>query len=115
MQMKNFKVGDIVVALTNPRTELCQSRIKGNEYNVGAILYCPHCGSQKINIGCVGTMSTLLCNSCGKGGIPNNGLAWTDSKHFILKEDMQETLEEALQDENYDLAILLRDLEIPVE
>lgn len=110
--MNRFKVGDNIVALTNPDNSTCQPRIKGNEYKVMASQYCMGCGIQMINVtGGLNPFDTVICD-CGNIQ-PSQGLWLTYSKHFIKKEDMQEVFETALQEEDYELAGLLRDLEIP--
>ena len=101
-------IGDIVIALTNPKSPKSQMRVKGNEYVVQDVSYCSKCGRQSINIG----TSTVTNNKvgCRCGTFRNNlGLAWTKSYHFVKREDFEQELAEALEEENYELASLLRD------
>ena len=107
--MENFKIGDIVISLTNPPNPFCQPRVKGKQYEIKAISYCMSCGSQQINIGHTAVVSNYISCECGSTQ-QNNGLRWTSSKHFIKQEDIEETIAMAVEEENYDIAIMLRDL-----
>jgi hypothetical protein len=108
---KRFKIGDKVVALTSNRDEKSQPRVKGKIYNVHAIRYCPGCGMQKINLGLpipAGTSNMTVC-TCSKKS-PSEGLYWTLSKFFAKVDDLDSALESALENEDYELAVMLRDL-----
>jgi hypothetical protein len=108
---RRFKIGDKVVALTNSKTEMGQPRVKGKIYAVHAIQYCPACGEQKINLGIsapINTSSIIIC-TCNKKR-PNEGLYWTSSKFFAKVDDLESALEEAVENEDYELAAMLRDL-----
>ena len=108
--MKNFKKGDIVIALTNPLNKYCQSRIKGKSYTVNDVMYCCNCGIQAINIG-VKSYHILVSCKCGSSQ-SNKGLQWTNSIHFIKVDDLEFGIESALKEEDYELAIILRDFKI---
>lgn len=78
-----FRVGQRVVAITNPKNSLCQQRIKGQIYTVLDVMYCPKTGKQNIYIGgyTKGSMDHLKCSYCG--GIHDAyGKSWTRSDHF---------------------------------
>lgn len=114
--MKRFEIGQIVIALTNPLDNLCQPRTKGCKYPILDICYCPKCGIQNINI--TGNLpknapngrmfSNKMDCDCGFGQ-DNYGKHWTASKHFALVEEIQSELELAVENEDYELAALLRD------
>ena len=97
----NFKIGDRVVALTNPVNEYGQPRIKGQIYRVYAVVYCSGCGCQSINIGVKSQRTKFNCG-CGKHNQPNGGLWFTTSANFALVDE--QTLTEAVESENYELA-----------
>lgn len=108
---KRFKIGDEVVALNNPKNNLCQPRIKGKTYTVNSVIYCSGCGRQCINLGLSipdNFGSNLKC-SCGKT-TPNLRLHWTRSKYFAKLDELDKELEEAIANEDYDTAIIIRDL-----
>jgi hypothetical protein len=108
---KRFKIGDEVVALNNPKNKYGQPRIKGDTYIVKAIMYCSGCGKQVINLGASlpDKLSDYLECTCGK--LTNNErLYWTNSEYFAKLDELEEALEEALENEDYDTAIILRDL-----
>jgi hypothetical protein len=100
--MKRFKIGEPVIALTNPPDATHQPRVKGQQYIVQAIDYCAKCGSQSINIG----YKAILCNSicpCGHRQ-PNGGLRFSDSKHFSRPQELELEIENAIEVEDYELA-----------
>jgi hypothetical protein len=108
---KRFKIGDKVVSLTNPATEGSQPRVKGKTYNVKAIQYCSGCGEQVINLGyhLPDDVSNYSDCNCGKE-VFNEGLYWTLSKYFARVDDLDTAIEEAVQNEDYETAATLRDL-----
>jgi hypothetical protein len=105
---KRFKIGDKVVALTNPKSEFGQPRIKGNTYVVNAIMYCSGCGEQEINIGSSNPKNTTKC-TCGELML-SKGLKWTHSHLFTKINDLDSAIEEAVENEDYEMAAILRDL-----
>jgi len=109
---KRFKIGDKVVSLTNPATEGSQPRVKGKTYNVKAVQYCSGCGTQNINLG-YGLPPNKFSNygdcTCGKEAL-NEGLYWTLSKYFARVDDLDTAIEEAVENEDYETAATLRDL-----
>ena len=44
----------------------------------------------------------------------NNGIWWTNSQFFAKVDNVEEAIEEAVENEDYELAVVLRDLE-PME
>jgi hypothetical protein len=108
---KRFKIGDKVVALTSPKTEMCQPRVKGKIYTAHAIRYCPGCGEQKINLGIITPTDTSNLTACGCGKkYQNEGLHWTLSRYFAKADNLETAIEEALENEDYESAATLRDL-----
>jgi hypothetical protein len=111
--MGKFKIGDRVVALTNPKHEHSQPRIKGKIYTVQDILYCSNCGIQLINISGLCDFNYLLCE-CGSR-CENYKQHWTTYKHFAKVDDLSSALEEAIENEDYELASMLNELMKEVE
>lgn len=112
MKIIRHNVGDKVIALSNPPTPTSQFRVKGKTYTVQAIMYCIGCGKQLINIGLTCDFAYFTrCGSCNNRQ-PANGLYWTDSAQFVKPEDIQETISEAVEEENYELAQLLSEIEL---
>ena len=105
--MNKFKVGDKVIALTNPQSEGGQFRVKGQTYTVEAIQYCHACGCQNINIGEKPVFNSLYIQcSCGSKQ-PHNNLGWTNSKYFAPIDNLENIMEEAIANEDYELCSLL--------
>jgi hypothetical protein len=108
---KRFKIGDKVVSLTNPTREGSQPRVKGKTYNVQAVQYCSGCGVQVINLGYRLPNNTMRYSDCICGKeIFNEGLFWTLSKFFARADDLESAIEEAVENEDYETAATLRDL-----
>ena len=112
--MGKFNIGDKVVALTTsenpPHT---QPRVKGQIYTVCDIMFCSGCGVQMVNTG-VSLPPTVLSNVvCDCGNVqPNRGLYFSYSKHYAKIDDLEEELEEAVHNEDYELASILRDVKL---
>lgn len=92
MNNQSFKVGEKVVALTDPTTPFSQRRKKGEVYTVKAVSYCSTCGKQSINIGPCSNGNIIECIGCRKEA-PTNGLAWTDSRHFTHPISISDCIE----------------------
>ena len=105
-----YKIGDEVIALKSSTSKQQQQRIKGQKYIVNDVKYCYKCGIQCINIGGK-TESKLVDCECG---ITNdtNGLGWTYSYIFIKADNLEEVLETAISNEDYELASIIRDIKI---
>lgn len=103
--MKKFKIGEKVVALTNPLSKNGQPRLKGKIYDVLAKIYCFDCGEQHINI-CGKVKNIELSKTifkCRCGSINNsNGLWWTTSEFFARPSELQAELEQAEMEERYE-------------
>ena len=83
---KEFKVGDEIIAITNPSNNYCQQREIGETYTVKHITYCTCCGTQMVNI--TDTNCNYKNGNCGCGTqYHTRGMFWTGSKHFIKRED----------------------------
>lgn len=104
--MKKFKIGEKVIALTNPLSDMSQRRVKGNIYTVLAISYCYNCGRQAINIDPTPITAEFTRCNCGARQ-STHGLWWTNSKYFSKVD--KDSLQEAIDEENYELAALIRD------
>jgi hypothetical protein len=110
MSNPKFSIGDIVVALSSTPPifiSRCQHRIKGEIYKVRDTLECDLCGSQSINISPFSSDKKKVLCMCSKAH-DNRGVQWTASKEFALANDV---LLNALADENYELAVKIRDYE----
>ena len=108
---KRFQIGDKVVSLTNPTREGSQPRVKGKTYNVQAVQYCSGCGVQVINLGYHLPNNAIYYSGCICGKeIFNEGLFWTLSKFFAKVDDLETAIEEAVENEDYETAAILRDL-----
>lgn len=106
---KRFKVGETVIALNNPSSELGQPRKKGQQYIVNAVIYCCSCGIQSINIGPKTRNGSLFSCGCGSKQ-PHWGLHWTVSEYFARPEELEAEMQSAVEEENYEHAAVLRDL-----
>lgn len=112
-----FKVGEKVIALTNPSSELGQPRKKGRLYKVNAVMYCSGCGNQVINIG---VKSNITSTKCGcNNSQPTNGLWWTNSQHFVRPEEISEAITHFAEKEEFEICGVLKKFEqenlVPVE
>lgn len=111
--MNNFKIGETVIALTNPHSERCQDRIKGKEYTVTNIFYCQTTGEQMININNnTRNHNVIIRCVCGQRHNTYSNLQFTLSKLFVRPQNISEQIKKAVEIEDYDTAILLRDLNI---
>lgn len=104
-----FKIGEEVIALTHPVNEQCQPRVKGKIYIVKDIHYCSKCGQQSINIGPMSKSPLIDCD-CGVKNQLCGYLHFTFSKYFIRPQELQSQLEQAVEEENYEFAATLRDI-----
>lgn len=108
--MKEFKKGDEVVALTTPENNLSQPRVRGKVYKVTSILVCPNEGFQLINLDNTKSIDNSLIGCvCGETH-DNKKLAWTHSDHFTKTDDVKEALDRAVENEDWGMAIALRDV-----
>lgn len=98
-------VGDKVVALGNGKG-LQQPIIKDNHYIVNAIQYCLKCGLQMVNVGFTTTHRTDVDCDCGSHQ-PHKGLYWTGAYAFAPLSET--SLQHAVEEENYELAAIIRD------
>jgi len=107
---QNFKIGDSVIALSTGERP-AQPRIKGNEYVVTDIFYCSTDGKQMVNIDNTPAVSAYLNCGCKKRH-HSGGKAFTYSSQFVLNDPkaINNRLEEALDEEDYETAVIIRDL-----
>lgn len=110
-----FSIGQKVVALTNPSDEYCQQRIKGKIYTVLDVSYCCKCGLQSINITTDDShpyglkWAGIVKCDCGSRR-PDNNKPWTDSHNFAPLDNLEQTLAEKAESEDYETCALLRDI-----
>jgi len=105
----NFKIGQKVVALTNPPDDTCQPRVKGKIYTVIDVLYCHKCGIQSINLGYKAVHANVVECICGVDK-SNEGLRWTLSSLFAPLDNLESSITEAVEKEDYETAQLLHDI-----
>ena len=109
---QEFSLTESVIALSsasNPN----QARTRGNTYTVTDIMYCSTTGEQLINIDnsmACGKSGYMTCG-CGKKHLVGNK-AYSYSSNFVSNnpEAIQSRLEEALDEEDYEIAIVIRDV-----
>lgn len=115
--MRNLKVGEEVVALnTNPNEIGVQLRIKGKTYTILDTKFCRKCGVQVVHIGTgmygindpnqVGA-AICICGHREKDRDDKSG--WSTAKNFAPIDNLHNALEEAVEEEDYELAVILRD------
>ena len=108
--MKRFEIGQIVVALEDSKEIMQQPFKKGSKYKIEDIGYCAKCGKQFINFtNLLPPRGSSKCKTCNNIQ-PNNGKTWSSSEYFALVDDITEELKEAVANEDYELAALLRDI-----
>lgn len=111
---RQFQIGDSVIALSSAGPPN-QPRTKGSSYEVTRVMYCQTNGTQLVNIDnipAVGSSGYINCD-CGKKH-NHQGFAFTYSSKFIINDPkaIEESLAEAVENENWDEAILIRDLNV---
>jgi hypothetical protein len=107
---RNFKVGEEAIALSTASSPN-QPRKKGRSYIVTNTMFCSTDGNQLINIDStehIGKSGHISCG-CGKRH-HGNGLAWTYANKFVHPDDIEERMNQAVNEEDYELASDLRDL-----
>ena len=109
--MEKLQKGDRVMALSNSPTG-GQKRVKGEYYEINAVMFCMSCGTQFVNIGekIPGHDYEITCGSCDNTQ-PARGLNWSDAKYFIKVQNksIAELLQEAIDNDDFETAIKLRD------
>lgn len=119
MENKRFQIGDKIIALSDSVSASSQIRKKGKIYEVTGIQYCSSCGIQTINIDFqknifLGTYTQERCFYC-KGISKPSEMGLTISREFAKIDDINQELEKAVENEDYELASLLRDLKLEKE
>jgi hypothetical protein len=105
---KPFKIGDTVIAIADSLDTEPVVVKTGNLYTIRAITYCYECDVQLLNLG---DYSKKFLHDCKCGcSFNNRGLLWTPYYLFIRTEDRVKVMEEAAKLDNFELAILLRDV-----
>jgi len=105
---QEFKIGDNVVALTEPESSKNQTRKIGKKYIVRDIMYCSRCGEQSINIGVSSNFKYVKCD-CGEIQ-DNKGKSWTLSSCFIKIDTIENEMYNAVKKEDYEQAAFFRDI-----
>lgn len=112
-----FKVGDIVRCVDDRDWNGQHNSINlkhGKTYKVYQIYKTPCCKTYSIDIGCVlldnGFTTCIPC----KAKMSGVGIHWACESRFVkddvlAEEELKEELEEALTEENYEKAAILRD------
>lgn len=108
--MKRFEIGEKVVALTDPPNSNCQKRKKGCIYTVTSMMFCTVRGHQFINIDDQKTIAYLVSCNCGTDHEKPDDRAYTYSKHFARLSDLEREEKEAVENEDYETAAILRDI-----
>lgn len=103
------KISDKVVALNSTPPDFadrCQPRVAGDVYTVLDVMFCNTCGSQVVNVSDTPTEREFLLCNCRRDKMPTKGVHWTVSGNFA---PIDEVLDEAIAEENYEYACILRD------
>jgi len=111
--MKTINKGDLVISLTNPSNDVSQPRIKGQVYIVVYTRHCSWCRTGLVSLGepVRSNMGTVRCQC--NSILHTGGLCLTEENHFVRLDDpkgIKECLRLAVKNEDYELAVVLRDL-----
>lgn len=108
---QRFKVGDKVIALSSSTRISQQPRVIGEKYVVADVRFCRSCGKQTISLQ-DSPLSVHQRSQCGCGQNEKSTKMWSYSSLFILDnpKELAIALEEAVKEENYELASILRDV-----
>ncbi len=106
-----FKVGQDVVALSNSKSDSNIKRVKGVVYNIKDVFFCNKCGVQYLNFGEVTSSKDGWCPLCNTP-LGLQGKFWVINRHYapLDEKTLEEMLEKAVDDEDYELAASLRDM-----
>lgn len=107
--MNEFKIGDEVIALSSAKRPN-QPRTKGRIYTITSIFYCSTDGKQMVNIDYTKSVTRKLRCGCGKYHHTGDNRSYTYSTNFVKPEDLDARREQAVEEEDYDTAILCRNL-----
>lgn len=117
MKRIEFKVGQKVVALTTRGSDsgfVRQPISKGKVYTVKSVSYSPCCGGQNINVLNVMASSVTTSNysrcACGERYLDGVDYLETRSTCFAPLDNLHESISEAAQNEDYELAQLLTEV-----
>lgn len=106
-----FKVGDIVKCINVGSLRSIPLRLPplklNAEYIVNSISTC-ECGDISLDVGLVADGEYVRCK-CGNR-IPQYGTRLCSAVRFIKRQPIQEQIDEAVQEEDYELAHLLSQL-----
>jgi hypothetical protein len=106
---RQFKIGDKIVSLVDGT----ETRVKkGDRFNVLDIMYCSKCGTQIVDIGFKEAtyLKSLKCLCHNINLINYNNTKWCDNKYFIHEDDLECELVEAVENEDYEFAQVLKDI-----
>ncbi len=111
MKRIEFKVGQKVVCINTSSLvstkEVKPKLIKGKIYTVNSIIYCGQCGTQKVDVGLIIDVSGVVC-CCGFVLEPT--ARWAASQRFAPIDNLSESIEEAVSNEDYELAQTLTEV-----
>ena len=107
--MNEFEIRDVVIALSTAKRPN-QPREKGRMYTVTSIFYCSTTGQQMINIDYTKSNARTIKCGCGKRHNTEDNFAYTYSNRFVKPSDLEARREQAVEEEDYDTAILCRNL-----
>ena len=108
---QRFKVGDKVIALDTNAGEGKQPRTAGHSYTVADMKFCAKCGIQTISLAGSPVSFTGVSRCSCDNRTPTTKM-WTFSKLFVLDDptEIVRAIEEAVEEEDYELASILRDV-----
>jgi len=110
--MNSWKIGDVAICVDVSRIDIHlssgsppQLRLD-HKYIVAGVRTCSKCGRVTLD---VGLGADDIITRCGCGQLSNDiGVHWCNSARF-RKEYTEEHLNEAVKEENYELASVIRD------
>ena len=108
MRRIEFKVGQKVVALCSYHNN-AHSVSKGKIYTISETWYCSVCGVQAIGFGWTALYNTKTCTN--NHITPSSGIeSYFASSRFAPLDNLSESIEEAVSNEDYELAQTLTEV-----
>ncbi len=109
MKRIEFKVGQKVVALMTHNNEL-HTIFKGGIYTVTEVEYCRKCSIQAVGVGYYDKMVDEVYCVCGNIDSPFSTASTFSSSRFASLDNLSESIEEAVSNEDYELAQTLTEV-----
>lgn len=100
------KVGDEVISLVSRTAPNEQKLEKGKDYFVVAVIFCPHCGHQFVNVGQDTNREMYSCSECLHHNDAHNCF-WTKAENFATKKHLKMALQNAVSEEDYENAAFI--------